>query len=417
MDKRRRNKAIVIGGAVFVVSLVVGLSVWKYRSSYDPVEDCVSSFYSGDVENAMKIYESDILGNDSLVMDLADKQEEKLEDIYQQYYDGELSYTDAIDIIDPYIETPLPESIKSTADDTKSNIEKIYNCKKYLSMGDSSWRSHQWYQAVLNYQSAYDINPEYEDVADKLDRSKTKYREAVMEDIRSSLNNSQYDVALMDIEQAIEVLGEDSSLESMRDTCLENGAKTTSTTSSTSHRQTGATATTTTSGGKKQTSPHISSFQTPTTSPTSSQAERYLNEKIRHEKELHKLNQERKETADFYNKQIDEQKEDPWISMGEEEAQEKREDYAHEIAKLQLLISSLQRDTTQEAKRRLAEAEEELAQLQDEYNDWEKCIANGSAIKLLEEARDKELSEIDEKIKNENNLHVSNLSEIENPSD
>lgn len=111
------------------------------------------------------------------------------------------------------------------------------------------------------------------------------------------------------------------------------------------------------------------------------------------------LEKKKDDLKDFY----DRQKEMLQDQYDEEDEQEKREDYAHEIAKLQLLISSLQRDTTQEAKRRLAEAEEELAQLQEEYDDWEKENARNDALDALDEQYEAEAAKLDSQIEDIDN--------------
>ena len=112
------------------------------------------------------------------------------------------------------------------------------------------------------------------------------------------------------------------------------------------------------------------------------------------EKQKDALQKKKDQLKDYYDKQ----KQMIEDSADAESEKKKREEYAKELGQLEHLISILKRDTTQEAKRQLAEAQDELAQKQKEYDDWEKSNAKDKVLDALDKEYEQRSSSIDAQV-------------------
>lgn len=93
---------------------------------------------------------------------------------------------------------------------------------------------------------------------------------------------------------------------------------------------------------------------------------------------------------DFYDKQrkmLEDQYDD-------EDTKNKRKEYTDDLAKIDAEIERLRRDTSQAAQRRLAELENERAEKEKDYADWEREQGKESALEELNKREEAETAKI-----------------------
>ncbi|MCL2627102.1 MAG: protein kinase [Oscillospiraceae bacterium] len=214
-----KAKKIVIAASILVGIVIAGaisLTI-LFNSINDPVNRFASALRKGDFSTVYQIYLDELRFGDE---DKLDKAKQLLidqaESIEASYVDNEIGYEEALAQIQEI------ENLKIVANSELSpfieSISKLQVSRTAYQNAQDHIEKANYIQAINELKKVIPRDENYDNAVRELNRVTSEYREVTLDEASALSENKEYTRAIKILEEAMEVIGEDTNLVLLRNT-------------------------------------------------------------------------------------------------------------------------------------------------------------------------------------------------------
>ncbi len=207
--KSKKKKALIITLVSVLAAAIIALAVAAFLLS-NPMNKFKSAIRDRDWTRAESLYEDKFEGNEKKEAKADELLKEEVEKLKSAYASGEMDYQNvkrhltAIEDFwdDSCVEVALEE------------IRGLYDSRSAFEEGEAAMKSGDYSGAIEAYQGVVSSDPNYDKAQEQLKTAKSKYKEEVLSSAAAYEELKDYEAAIEEIEDALEVLPGDSGLQS-----------------------------------------------------------------------------------------------------------------------------------------------------------------------------------------------------------
>lgn len=192
-----KKRLMMVATAAVAVALCIGVGIHAYNK---PEAQMNRALKTGNLELAYEIYDDNFYGEE-----LSDKSVILLEaaaaKIADDYLVDTITYEDAERAIF-YLWNFDCNNAHEIIADTEEAVHERHSLLTYLENAVECYDSEDYTGALYNYQSVLDVDAENVDALAGLEKTKTAYRQSVLDEAEIYAKNNQYDDAIKVLEYA-----------------------------------------------------------------------------------------------------------------------------------------------------------------------------------------------------------------------
>ncbi len=225
--KKNRVKMAVILIIVLAILITVSILFFTFQNRTKLVNNFITAATDGNITEAISIYDESI--NDiGLTEAASDTLQKALTHAIAQFEAGETEYTDALRTAQSIEQISIARSVLQT-----DQFEEIYERLELLGASRVAYATGQTYQEDEKYPEAIaqfsavsvDDTFYYEDAQARIAACQTTYKELILQEANAYISNEQYSDAMHLLDDALEVLPNDTALSALRDTSYNNASE------------------------------------------------------------------------------------------------------------------------------------------------------------------------------------------------
>lgn len=225
--KKNRVKMAVILIIVLAILITVSILFFTFQNRTKLVNNFITAATGGNITEAISIYDESI--NDTGLTETAsDTLQKALNDAIAQFEAGETEYTDALRTAQSIEQISIARSVLQT-----DQFEEIYERLELLGVSRVAYATGQTYQENKKYPeaiaqfSAVSVDDTfcYEDAQARIAACQTAYKELILQEADAYISNEQYSDAMHLLDDALDVLPNDTDLSTLRDTSYNNASE------------------------------------------------------------------------------------------------------------------------------------------------------------------------------------------------
>lgn len=209
--KNRKTNKIIIGIVSGIALIAV---VFMVLINSNPISKYNFFFNQDKSEQAIKIYNEKIDGNKQLEEELSDKQNQEMDNIYQQFKEGKISFNYAEKKIQKYTQY-LPS--KNYALEIKSDIESLDDSRTSFENAQKAEEGGDIENALTEYGKIIEDDASYSEAQKKIYELQKYYKNQLLKEAKSYIKKKKYDKAIKKIDKIISVLGSSDDLTELKE--------------------------------------------------------------------------------------------------------------------------------------------------------------------------------------------------------
>ncbi len=209
--KKNKIRRFIAGGCVLMLGVLIGVIIIFFNMN--PVDKYAYLFQKGENDKAIEIYNDEIKDDKELSSELTDKQNTEIDSIYDKFKANKLSYDDAKEKIQKYLEyTPS----KTHANNIKQKIENLNSSRDAYNIAEENEKNNDIETALKNYRAVIKEDTNYENAQNKITELLEMYKTQCLSEADGFIQNRQYDEAIKIINKVISYTGKSEELENIR---------------------------------------------------------------------------------------------------------------------------------------------------------------------------------------------------------
>lgn len=213
-NKHHKKKLLIIAAVVIIIIIAIVGAVFGILINVNPVKKYSYYFGLNKSEKATEVYNDKINGDNQLIKELSDQQDAEMDDIYKQFKQNKISYKDAKDQIQKYMEyTPS----KRYASGIKENIESLNDSRTAYKNAKKAEEDGDIETALKEYKDVIEDDESYTDAQKKIESLQDEYKIRLLDEAKKYIKKKKYDEAIADIDKIVSVLGESDDLTELKD--------------------------------------------------------------------------------------------------------------------------------------------------------------------------------------------------------
>lgn len=211
--KNGHRKKIIL--TVIIVLLIggCGSGITYFILNHDPVAKYQRLVSNGKKQEAVELYSSKIKNNTNLNAELEEQEKKKMDMIYSDFLGGKMSYDDASKEINVYKQY---DSSQKYADEISIKVNKLSDSRNAFDSARKFEENNEYVKAIQEYSNVIEEDPNYEAASQKTISLKETYKKQLLEEADGYAKEKKYSKAISSIETAIDYIGEDKDLVTLR---------------------------------------------------------------------------------------------------------------------------------------------------------------------------------------------------------
>jgi tetratricopeptide (TPR) repeat protein len=179
----------------------------------DPVEKYLAYFNENKHEEAMEVYNSEINENDEMMEQLSEEQNEKMDDIYNKFQTGDITYDASLEQINIYMEY---DASKTYATNIQKKIDSLNSSNNSYMEAEEASNSGDIIDAITKYKAVIKDDTNYENAQNRIGELQEQYKTELLDEAQNYADNKQYDEAIKNINSIISNIGTSDELTNLK---------------------------------------------------------------------------------------------------------------------------------------------------------------------------------------------------------